>query len=236
MKLLFDADFTKDGKPDSSKWTYELGDHGWGNGELQNYTDNIENAYIKDGMLTIEAKKEQYGYSSAKLTTYGKFSFMYGSVRMVARLPKEVGSWPACWMLPNIFKEGVHWPKCGEIDVLEHVGTEYGRVHFSLHSLKNNFKKGTQKKLILENVDVSGDFHEYRVDWKKNSFVFYLDGNKVCEFDKEKDADIDTWPFDTEQYLIINLAIGGCWPGNPKDDFIKAKYEIKSLKVYEIEE
>lgn len=234
MNLILDADFSQNGKPNPKDFSYDLGDFGWGNNELENYTDKEENAYIKDNTLIIKALKTDYGYSSARLTTYKKHSFKYGSFRIVAKAPSEVGTWPAIWLLPNSIKEGTRWPRCGEIDIFEHVGTEPGRVHFSLHSFNNNFRKGNQRVRIVEGIDAINDFHEYRLDWTYDKIVFFYDSKEVITFKAPKEKEIDDWPFDQEFYLIINLAIGGSWPGNPKEDFTEAEFLIKSIKIYEI--
>lgn len=120
VKLVFSDEFDYEGKPDPAKWNYETGGHGWGNNELQYYTDSEENAFVKEGRLFIVGKRQKMGgndYTSAKLVTYGKFSLKYGRIDVSAKLPKGAGSWPAIWMLSDSIQKGSKdWPLCGEID------------------------------------------------------------------------------------------------------------------------
>lgn len=219
---------------DKSKWNFEIGGHGFGNEELQYYTDRPKNCFIKDGILHLKAYKEDYdknNYTSCKIFTYNKFSFKYGRIDITCKVPKQKGTWPALWMLPNSFKEGNHWPICGETDIMEHVGTEPGVFHFCLHSKNQNFKKHNQRVFYIKDETLLDDFHTFSLDWKENEMVYYIDNKFIGKFEKEEGFTKEDWPYDEEQYLIINLAIGGCWPKDPEKDFESDEFLIKEIKI-----
>src|SRR5919202_704448 len=147
-KLVWSDEFEGTGLPDSTKWRYDVGGNGWGNNELQFYTaKRAENARLENGKLIIEARKENYqgkGYTSARLLTQGKVEWKHGRIDAMAKMPAGLGTWPAVWMLgTNISKAG--WPRCGEIDIMEHVGFDEGVVHGTVHTEAYNHGKGTQK-------------------------------------------------------------------------------------------
>jgi len=136
-KLLWSDEFEQDGLPNSSKWSLEVGDHGWGNNELQHYTSGqLKNARVQGGVLLVEAHadaSQPKGYTSAKLVSKGKGFWQYGYVEVRAKLPQGRGTWPAIWMLPEVNNFGI-WPKSGEIDIMEHVGFDPGTVHGTVHT------------------------------------------------------------------------------------------------------
>lgn len=235
-KLLFEDLFDYEGKPDEKIWTFETGGHGFGNNELQYYTDRLDNCYVKNGILTIEAKKEDYEgnhYTSAKLITYPKKPLLYGKVKVMAKLPKGKGTWPAIWFLGTSFKEGKAWPDCGEIDLLEHVGANPAQVHFSLHTKKHNHIIKTQPTYFYKDEQLLDSFHEYQMIWDQNEIAFYVDDVHKVTFKKEEVTFDDQWPFDEPHYLILNLAMGGWWGGEIDDQAMPQKFEIKYVKVYE---
>ncbi|MCR9084795.1 MAG: glycoside hydrolase family 16 protein, partial [Cyclobacteriaceae bacterium] len=137
QKLIWSDEFENPGLPDPAKWTYDVGDHGWGNNELQFYTEkDLKNARVEDGYLIIEARSDAdkpKGYTSARLLTRGKATWKYGYIEVRAKLPKGVGTWPAIWMLAEENRHG-GWPKNGEIDIMEHVGFDPGVVHGTVHT------------------------------------------------------------------------------------------------------
>ncbi len=168
-KPFWADEFDKDGLPDDTKWGYDVGNSGWGNNELQNYTKaNIKNAHIENGILTIEAIKEKLGssnYTSARLVTKGKNDFLYGRVEAKAKIPAGRGNWPAIWMLASQSDYGSQfWPDNGEIDILEHVGYDPGVMHASIHTKAFNHVIGTQKTAttLLDKWDT--EFHVFRID------------------------------------------------------------------------
>ncbi len=235
-KLVWEDDFNYNGKPNPDKWNYDIGGHGWGNGESQYYTDNISNAYVKDGFLHIRAMKEDYQdkhYTSARLTTHGKASWQYGLFTIRAKLPKGKGTWPALWLLADEIHEGLPWPLCGEIDLMEHVGSNPNVVHFSLHSKNFNFKKQNQLTKVLEVENVSDEFHEYSVKWTDEYIEFFLDGKSQAKYIKGKNASVEDWPFDRKFYLILNIAIGGFWGGEIDDSILPQEMIIDYIRIFQ---
>lgn len=219
--LLWADEFDTDGLPDDSIWDYDVGGGGWGNNELEFYTKGrLENARVENGKLYITAlrdpEKGSDYYTSARLVTRGKKSIQYGRLEVSAMLPKGVGTWPAIWLMPVDSVYG-GWPKSGEIDLMEHVGFDQGRVHFTLHSGKYYWQTGTQVIHSMMIDDCSDTFHVYAMDWRPGAIDFYVDDQLVFEtrFDIEKDGyeGGNAWPFDRPFYLIMNLAVGGNWGG-----------------------
>lgn len=238
-KLLWSDEFNKDGKPDPSIWTYETGGHGFGNGEEQYYTDNLDNAFVKDGLLHIVAKKEAYenrSYTSAKLITYGKKQIQYGRVEVMAKLPLGKGTWPAIWLLPDSYKLGVDWPLCGEIDLMEHVGHNPGVVHFSLHSKSYNHHNHQQPTKVIEDQSLIDGFHEYAFEWDEDKFSFFIDKKHSVTFykgDEQRATNEGGWPFDQPFYLILNIALGGWWGAQIDDSIFPVSMLFKYVRVYE---
>lgn len=235
-KIIFWEDFANypTSTIDETKWNFEIGGYGFGNQELQYYTNRSKNCFIMDGCLHLKAYKEDYDknhYTSCKIFTYKKFSFLYGRVDITCSIPKQIGTWPALWMLPNSFKEGSNWPVCGEIDIMEHVGTEPGVFHFCLHSKNQNFKKHNQRVFYVKRPELLEGFHTFSLEWKKNEIVYYIDNEYIGKYTKEDYYTEEDWPYDQPQYLIINLAIGGCWPKDPRPDFISDELLIKEIKI-----
>lgn len=213
-KLVWSDEFDYSGLPDSAKWSNEAGMIR--NNELQYYTDRrIENSIVENGNLLLIGRKEGYksaGYTSASLKTDGKFSWTYGRLEARMKLPKGQGMWPAFWMLgQNIHQVG--WPRCGEIDIMEHINNEdtvYGTLHW--HNEKH-ISDGTKIQCDPEK------FHSYAIEWDKESLKWFLDGVKYHEV-SIKDSLNSTSEFHKPFYLILNLAIGGDWPENPDDTTI----------------
>lgn len=234
-KLIWSDEFNYSGKPDSTKWNYDLGNNnGWGNNELQYYTHSFKNARVEKGKLIIEAKpesKEGFKYTSAKLVTRGKAGWQYGKIEVRAKLPKGVGSWPAIWMLPENMKE---WPDDGEIDIMEHVGYDQNWVHGSIHCKKYNHVIGTQKTAKKYIADASKNFHVYGLEWTKDSIVISIDKKSIFIFANEHKG-YEYWPFDNKMYLIFNIAVGGNWGGQKGIDSkaFPMKMEVDYVRVYQ---
>ncbi|HKK09642.1 MAG TPA: glycoside hydrolase family 16 protein, partial [Bacteroidales bacterium] len=158
--LVWSDEFNKEGAPNPEKWGYDVGGHGWGNNELQNYTDSRANSFVQDGKLTIKAVKSNESWTSARLVTKGKGDWLYGRIEVKAKLPEGRGTWPAIWMLPTDWAYG-GWPSSGEIDIMEHVGYEMGKVHGTIHTEAYNHSIGTQKGGSIEVENVATQFHVY---------------------------------------------------------------------------
>jgi len=213
-KLVWSDEFNNAGLPDSEYWGNEVGFIR--NHELQYYTERrIDNSVIHEGNLLLIGRKEPYdsaGYTSASLTTSGKHSWTYGKIEARMKLPKGQGIWPAFWMLgQNIDQIG--WPRCGEIDIMEHINTEnylYGTLHW------HNDRHVSSGKKIPCSID---QFHNYSVEWDRDSIKWFLDGSRyhgVCI----RDSINSTSEFHKPHYIILNLAIGGDWPKNPDETTI----------------
>ncbi|AVR47331.1 laminarinase [Christiangramia fulva] len=232
-ELVFSDEFDTDGSPDNSKWGYDIGtgSNGWGNGEKQYYTDRLENVKVEGGLLKITAKKENYGgsaYTSARILTKGKFDFTYGKVEVRAKLPFGEGTWPAIWMLgSNINTAG--WPACGEIDIMEHWGHNQGFVQSAVHtpsSFGNTVNHGAQTL-----NDVSTAFHVYAAEWDDQEIVFSVDG--VVHYTYSPAAkNSETWPFNSNQFLILNVAMGGSWFAIDPD-FESSTMEVDYVRIYQ---
>lgn len=231
-------EFNTPGKPDAAKWSYDLGDHGWGNNELENYTDKIENAKVENGNLVITAIKEPSGkrdFSSARLVSKGKGDFLYGKFEIRAKLPKGRGTWPAIWMLFSQNNYGNNgWPDNGEIDIMEHVGFDQDRVHGNIHTKAFNHSIHTNKGNSVTVKGVSEDFHVYACEWTPEAITILLDGKPYFTFKKEASYQWQEWPFDKPQHLILNVAVGGNWGGQKGVDnsIFPQKMEIDYVRVY----
>ena len=209
---------------DTAKWTFEIGTgaSGWGNNEKQYYTDRSENAYIQDGILHIRANKESHegsGYTSARMITKGKYSFTYGTVEARIALPAGKGIWPAFWMLgANI--DAVSWPACGEIDIIEAVNSEnivYGTNHWQYNGNHADYGTNTRDYYgTSKELDIT-QFHNYKMVWNEKLIAMYVDDFKYHEIAIE-DAKDGLEAFHKPQFFILNVAVGGNWPGFEIDD------------------
>jgi beta-glucanase (GH16 family) len=225
-------DFSTDGAPDATKWSYDVGGNGWGNNELQYYTNGL-NASVSSGVLKITARKEAYSgkdYTSARLVTKNKADWLYGRIEVRAKLPKGRGTWPAIWMLPTENAYG-GWPNSGEIDIMEHVGFNENTVHFTLHAgaFYGANGKGASKFI----AGATDDFHLYRLDWTPYGIRGYFDNEKVFEY-MNPGAGYFTWPYDKKFHLLLNIAVGGNWGGaqGVDDTVFPATMEVDYIKMY----
>ena len=228
-------EFDYTGAPDAARWGYDIGGSGWGNNELQYYTDNVNNAKVENGKLVITAIKESFGgrnYTSARLVTRNKGDFLYGRIEASAKLPTGRGTWPAIWMLPTDWSYG-DWPKSGEIDIMEHVGYDPTKVLFSIHTQAYNHSIGTQKSGGLTIPTALTAFHKYRLDWTPYAVRGYFDEQLVFTFVNEGKG-YSSWPFDKRFHLLFNLAIGGNWGGaqGVDDTIFPAVLEVDYVRVY----
>jgi beta-glucanase (GH16 family) len=227
--------------PDSGRWGYDIGGGGWGNGEREYYTNSTANAAMDgQGHLTITARQDnasQYQcwsgpctYTSARLLTANKFTQKYGHFEVRAKLPPGQGLWPAFWMQGD---GGAAWPNNGEIDVMETVGSDLGRNHGSLHG--PGYSGGnplTGAYALPGGAQLSSDYHTYAVDWGPNGVVWSLDGMAV-ENHTRSDAGGNQWVFDHPFFMIMNLAVGGSWPGDPNASTpFPATLSVDYVRVY----
>lgn len=237
-KLIWSDEFETPGLPNTAKWNYDTGGHGFGNNELQFYTVNRpENARVENGKLIIETRKETYqnrAYTSAKIWTKGKVEWQGGRIEVRAKLPKGRGTWPAIWMLSA--KNPMKWPLDGEIDIMEHVGFDEGVVHGTIHTEAYNHVKKTQKGKSTPVSDATQAFHVYAIDWDSERIAFYVDDQNYYTISKtETGTKYEQWPFDQPFYLILNVAVGGNWGGQKgvDDTIFPARMEVDYVRVYQ---
>lgn len=251
-KLVWSDEFDKPGAPDESKWTYEEGFVR--NQEAQYYTRaRRENARVEDGMLVIEARKEEYRnprfdpdrrggrrdglemaeYTSASVTTKGKAAWTGGRIEVRAKLPTGRGMWPAIWMLgADIDRAG--WPACGEIDMMENVGFDPDLIHANIHTKAYNHVQKTNKGARITVPAPYKDFHVYAIEWTQEKMDFFVDDQKYFTFENERSGR-DAWPYDQPHYLILNIAVGGAWGGQKGIDesIFPQKMLVDYVRVYQ---
>lgn len=215
QSLVFSDEFDANGAPDPSKWGYDIGtgSGGWGNNELQYYTNRLDNAFVSNGTLKIKAIKENFSgsaYTSARILTQNKFSFKYGKVEVKAKLPAGVGTWPAC----------------GEIDIMEHKGSQLNKIYGTVHHparFGGNADGGTR-----DITNATTEFHIYTMEWNATSIKFLVDGNVFHTV-----ANTSSLPFNQNFFLIMNLAMGGTFGGAVESGFNNATMEIDYIRVYQ---
>ena len=225
----------------TNNWVVETGGNGWGNYELQYYTDRSSNLRLEDGVLIIQALKEDYStknYTSARITTKDKQAFEYGKIEAKISLPSGQGTWPAFWMLGY-----GNWPYCGEIDIMEHTGANPGSVSHALHTSKKNGNKGNQWNSTYSKLsDIENNYHIYGIEWEKNILLgrdaikFTVDGvQSALVYEESVIKDQASWPFYKEFYIIINLAIGGRMGGEVDVNIFNNDVIMKIdwIKVYQ---
>lgn len=238
-ELVWSDEFDYEGLPDDTKWDYDVGGSGWGNNELQYYT-NDQNATVSNGYLTIEARKEDrdgMDYTSARLVSRNNGDFLYGKFEIRAKLPSGRGTWPAVWMLPTDWEYG-SWPASGEIDIMEHVGYDQDNIHASVHTQSYYHSINTQKTSTIRKTGVSEDFHVYTVEWLPDKIMAYIDGELYFTFEPTKyksSPSYKEWPFDKRMHLLLNVAVGGGWGGakGVDDDIFPQAMIVDYIRVYQ---
>lgn len=234
--LVWDDEFNTGDVPSPERWGFDVGGSGWGNNELEYYTQyRKENARIENGSLIIEARKENYEgmkYTSARLVTANHGDWLYGRVEVRAKLPAGFGTWPAIWMLSTDWAYG-GWPQSGEIDIMEHVGYDNGVIHGSTHCDKYYFKTNTQKTATIRIPTATSDFHVYAMEWYADRIDMFVDSVKYFTSSNEGTG-WQAWPFDKRFHLILNLAIGGDWGGQKgvDDAIFPVRMEVDYVRVY----
>lgn len=230
LSLIFYDEFNTAGAPDPAKWGYDIGtgSGGWGNNELQYYTNRPENVIISGGTLKIIAKKETYSgsaYTSARILTKDKFSFKYGKIEFSAKLPTGVGTWPAVWSLGNNINT-VGWPACGEIDFMEHVGAQQNKIFGTLHYPGFSGGNAVGGTVVISNA--SSAFHKYTVEWTAASIRFSVDDVPFFTFTNSASL-----PFNQNFFMIMNVAMGGNFGGPVDPAFISSAMEVDYIRVYQ---
>lgn len=210
-------------RPDPEKWTFDVGGDGWGNHELEYYTDRVQNIFVQGGHLVITATREEFTgidgtarhYTSARLKTLGKFSQTYGRFEASIKIPYGQGLWPAFWMLGDDIAK-VDWPNCGEIDIMENIGKEPSVVHGTIHGPGYSGAGGIGARYALPSGKRFADnFHLFAVEWEPATIHFFVD-NELYETRTRSELSAGAkWVFDHPFFLLLNVAVGGDWPGDP---------------------
>jgi beta-glucanase (GH16 family) len=228
LSLVWSDEFNTPGAPDPSKWGYDLGNNnGWGNNELQYYTNRAENVSISNGTLKITAKKESFSgfnYTSTRMLTKNKFTTKYGKIEARAKLPAGVGTWPAIWMLGSNI-DAVGWPACGEIDIMEHKGSDQNRVYGTLHYPGRSGGNANGNTIVINNATT--EFNIYTVEWTASVIKFSVNGNVFHTVNNSASI-----PFNHEFFIILNLAMGGTFGGPVDPAFSNATMEVDYVRVY----
>jgi beta-glucanase (GH16 family) len=228
-------------RPDPSRWVYDLGGDGWGNQELETYTDRAENARIEGGALVITARAEKFtasdgvprDYTSARLKTLGRFSQAYGRFEARIRIPRGQGLWPAFWMM-GVDIDSRGWPDGGEIDVMENIGREPNTVHGTLHG--PGYSGADAIGMAFHSPDgtpFADAYHVYAIEWEPSEIRWYVDSHL---YQTRKASDLPAgarWVFDHEMFMLLNVAVGGGWPGNPDQTTVfPQQMHVDYVRVY----
>ncbi|MFB9053966.1 family 16 glycosylhydrolase [Formosa undariae] len=226
--LVWSDEFDTDGAPDATNWTYDLGAGGWGNQEVQTYTDDASNVIVADGILKITARKDGSTYTSSRLKSEGLKSFKYGRIEAKAKLPGVQGTWPAIWMLGSNF-ETVGWPLCGEIDIMEQTGGDKNTSLGTFHWFETSTNAKASYGETLEVTNMASEFHLYTLEWTEEHLIILVDNIQVVKLDNS-----EALPFyDKEFFMILNVAMGGSLGGDIDPDFTSDSMEIDYVRVYQ---
>jgi beta-glucanase (GH16 family) len=235
-QLVMSDEFNTDGLPNQNMWNYNIGtgSNGWGNNELQYYTDRPQNIKVENGMLKITAVKESFmgsAYTSARILTKGKFEQKYGRYEARIKLPFGKGLWPAFWML-GANSDTVIWPQCGEIDIMEYLGSKPTSIFGTVHGPGYSGGNAVSKNFVLTNDRYDNDFHIFGIEWGENYVNYYVDDvlyNQITPKDVPGE-----WVFNQPFYIILNMAVGGNFPGSPNSDTVfPQSMLIDYVRVYQ---
>lgn len=245
-RLAWTDEFDVAGLPNDGKWAYDVerNSAGWYNNELQYYANaRAENSRVENGLLVITARREDLStlglpdwsgqrYSSARLVTRGKAAWTYGFVEVRAKLPCGVGTWPAIWTLSSPPES--RWPDDGEIDIMEHVGFDAGVVHGTVHTGAYNHTRGNHRSATTNVADACNEFHRYQAHWTASRITVGIDDRNYFQYSNDGSGNAG-WPFDSPQYLILNIAVGGDWGGRQgvNDAIFPVRMEVDYVRVYQ---
>lgn len=225
--LVWSDEFNTPGAPDPAKWGYDLGGGGWGNNEVQYYTNRSSNNIVSNGTLKITTQRENFSgatFTSSRLLTKNKFQFTYGKIEVRAKLPSGGGSWPAIWMLGSSI-DTTPWPACGEIDIMEHVGNQQNKIFSTLHYPNHSGGNGVSQSTMINTA--STDFHVYSLEWNAATLKFAVDGVVFHTFPNN-----NTTPFNSNFFVILNVAVGGNFGGAVDPNFNGGTMEVDYVRVY----
>ena len=245
-QLVMSEEFNVDGAPNPELWSYNIGtgSNGWGNYELQYYTDRPQNVKVENGVLKITARREQYmgsSYTSARIISKGKYEKKYGRIEARIKLPRGKGLWPAFWMLGSNIQTApespdnpntVPWPYCGEIDIMEYLGNSPTKIFGTVHGPDYSAGESISKNFFLSNSRFDTDFHIFGVEWDENRVNFYVDDMLYHSVTPE---DVPgEWVFNQSFYMILNIAVGGNLPGAPNGETpFPQEMLVDYIRVYE---
>jgi len=218
-QIVWQDEFDIDGAPDASRWTYELGGGGWGNAELQTYTDKAENVVVENGVLKITALDNGSPYTSARMITKGLFEQAYGRFEARIKMPYGPGIWPAFWLLGGDIDQNP-WPQCGEIDIMEYRGQQPNIIHGSVHGPGYSGASPITKSFGLQNGRFDTDYHVYAIEWTKDYIRYFVDNTIYQEIIPKDVEDKGDWVYDHPFYMLLNLAVGGNYVGFPTSETI----------------
>ena len=233
--LVWSDEFDKDGAPDNLKWMFDIGGNGWGNNELEYYTNRTENARVSNGNLVIEVRKEPFSgrnYTSARLLTKTKAEWTYGKFEIKAKLPSGKGTWPAIWLLSA--KDPLHWPDDGELDIMEEVGFNPNVIYGTAHNKLYNGANGQQKGGNITISDAQTNFHTYSIEWTPSKITWSVDDNNYFSYDAANYS-AEAWPYYKDFFMILNIAVGGNWGGQQgvDDSVFPQQMLIDYVRVYQ---
>lgn len=241
--LIWSDEFDEpaDTEPDPDKWNPDVGGNGWGNEQLEYNTRNSNAYHDGDGNLVLEARQEDsralrcwYGrcdYTSARITTNERFAFTYGRIVGRMKVPSGQGIWPAFWMLGADMNE-VGWPNNGEIDIMEYVGQEPARIYATVHGPDYSGEDGFSGEQALSDGGYADDYHIYEMRWTSSRISFFVDGVQYHTVDRSTVEEEGDWVFDSPFYVILNVAVGGDWPGDPDDSIFPQEMLVDYVRVY----
>jgi beta-glucanase (GH16 family) len=243
---VWSDEFEAPGLPDGSKWSYDIDRNaaGWYNNELQYYANaRAENSQVQNGMLVITARREDLStagladwggqkYSSARLVTRDRIGWTRGFFEIRAKLPCGVGTWPAIWTLSS--PPQTAWPDDGEIDIMEHVGFDPGVIHGTVHTGAYNHTRNNHRNNRITIPDACTEFHKYQMHWTANRITVGVDDRDYFQYSNDGTGN-PSWPFDSPQYLILNIAVGGDWGGQQgvDDAVFPVRMEVDYVRVYQ---
>lgn len=233
MKLIQEYDFTKMTTLPND-WTVAVGEK-WANNEVQQYVNDSDHLYFDNG-LVLQATYDGSVVKSARIHTRDKFYFTYGRIDTVAKIPKGKGTWPAIWMMPNNPQYG-HWPKSGEIDIMEHTAQNLDKLFFCLHTETYNHRNKKQQYYSTQDFPgITDDFHMFSLIWEEGKMTYLVDDIEVAVYtrgENGKDESVKGWPFIHNYFLILNLAIGGMFGGTVDYTTFPQQFIIQSVRVYQ---
>lgn len=230
LSLVWADEFDNPGAPDASKWGYDIGTGGggWGNNELEYYTNRSSNVSVSNGTLKITAVKESYSgsaYTSTRMLTQNKFSFKYGRIEIRAKLPAGLGTWPAIWMLGSNISNTA-WPACGEVDIMEQKGSELNKIYSTFHYPGHSGATADGNSLTIANSSTA--FHIYSAEWSATTVKLYVDNQLIHTL-----ANTPSLPFNQNFFIILNVAMGGNFGGSVDPSFTSAAMEVDYVRVYQ---